>query len=202
MVPDGALKLGRVLYGNDPVIGRDLRDHIKDRINERSLTGTGGTDGQNVLFARNGGADNLGVAQAANVVDETVPLPKMIQRIVFESKNSGPFIFRKGKDFLRAQPNCEYRMSHDGRNNTLKTAAIEREFRFNNRVLVIHDRPLPRSNGVEGTCCLGRRHRANLLKTLAHLLHPERGIGIQYDVFGPIVREQIEYGFSQFTLQL
>ena len=201
MVPDGALKLGRVLYGNDPVMGRDLRHHVKNGINERSLTGTGGAHGQNILFARNGGADNLGVAQAANVVDETIPLPKMIQRIVLESKNSGLFILRKGKDLLRAQPNCEYRTPHNGRNNTFKTAAIERKFRFNNWVRVVHDRALPRRNRVEGTCRLGRRHHANLLKTLAHLLYPERGIWIQYDVFGPILREQVEYGFAQFALQ-
>ena len=39
------------------------------------------------------------------------------------------------------------------------------------------------------------------MKTLAHSFHPKRGIGVEDDIFGGVLVEQLEYRISKFALQ-
>ena len=121
---------------------------------------------------------------------KAVPLTNAIQRVGLASKNSRLFILGEREDFLRPQSNRENRPAHDGRNDTFEAAAIEREFGFENRPLMVHYRTLPGGNGIESTGRLGRRHVSNMLKTLAHPFHPKRGIRIEDDIFGSLIVEQ------------
>ena len=40
-----------------------------------------------------------------------------------------------------------------------------------------------------------------MLKTLAHPFHPKRGIGIEDDIFGSLIVEQLEYRVPKFAPQ-
>src|SRR5258707_9898672 len=131
---------------------RDLCHHVESCVHKRGLARPGGSNRQNVLFRRNGGADDFGVTEAPNVVDKAVPLPEAVQRIVLTAKNSCLLILRQGKYSLRTQPYCEYGTSHNGRNETFEATAIERKFRFKNRTLMIHNGSFPRGNRVQRTC--------------------------------------------------
>ena len=102
---------------------------------------------------------------------------------------------------LRTQSNCEYRPADDGRNDSFEAAAVEREFGFQDRPLMIHDRSFPGGYRVQRARGLGRRHLSNMLKTLAHPLHPQRGIGIEDDIFRAIVGQELKHRLAQFPLQ-
>src|SRR4051812_22458845 len=153
----------------------DLGHHVEDCVHKRGLARPGGSNRQNVLFRRNGGADDFGMAAAPNILDKAVPLPEAVQRIVLTAKNSCLLILRQGKYSLRTQPYCEYGTPHDGRNDAFEATAIERKFRFENRTLMIHNGSFPRCNGVQRTCRLSRRHRTNSSKAFSHSLDPQRG---------------------------
>ena len=40
-----------------------------------------------------------------------------------------------------------------------------------------------------------------MLKTLAHPLDPQRGVGIQHDIFGGVIVKQLEHRIAKFALQ-
>src|SRR5882762_3757617 len=54
---------------------------------------------RNVLFRRNGGADDFGMPEAPNILDKAVPLPEAVQRIVLTTKNSCLLILRSECSF-------------------------------------------------------------------------------------------------------
>ena len=69
-------------------------------------------------------------------------------------------------------------------------------------MLVIEDGATPGCNGAERTGRLGRRNFAEPAEAFAHALHPQSAIGIQENVFGPIVIEKGEHLISEFPSQL
>src|SRR6266576_2868737 len=74
-------------------------------------------------------------------------------------------------------PDCEYWSPHHRWDHPLKAATIRRQFRFNNRVVVIDDRVANCCNRAERAQRLRGKHRANNLKVLVRPLHPHAPIG-------------------------
>ena len=106
------------------------------------------------------------------------------------------------EDAARAQANGEDRLTDHGRNDSFEAAAVERQFRFEDRPVVIHHRPLPRSDGVHRAGRLGGKNLADGHEAFAHPLGPQHRIGIQKDVFGARIVQQTEHDVAQFTAKL
>src|SRR6266576_5701907 len=98
-------------------------------------------------------------------------------------------------------PDCEYWSPHHRRDYPLKAATIRRQFRFNNRVVVIDDRVANCRNRAERAQCLRGKHRANNLKVLVRPLHPHTSIGIQQNIFGAGVFETRSDQWSELPNQ-
>jgi hypothetical protein len=92
-------------------------------------------------------------------------------------------------------------MTHDRTHQSLKSAAIQRQFRFEHRALVVDDRPSHSRNGAERSLCLGGGHSPDLLERLVHSLDPQRGVWIEADIFGAFVGQKLEHGFAQFSTE-
>ncbi len=84
-------------------------------------------------------------------------------------------------------PDCEYRLPHYGRNQTLEAAPIRGQFRFKNGIVVIDDCVANRRNRAERAQGLRGKHRAHDFKILMRALYPHAPIGVQQDIFGAMI---------------
>ena len=69
-------------------------------------------------------------------------------------------------------------------------------------MLVIEDGAPPCCNSAESTGRLGWRNFTEPTEAFAHALHPQSAIGIQENVFGPIIIEKGEHLIAKFPSQL
>jgi len=118
------------------------------------------SDRQNVSFSSNRGADDLRMIEPAHIFDKAVPLTNVIQRVGLASKNSACSYSASEKIFF-GRSRIAKRAGARWANDTFEAAAIEREFGFKNRPLMVHYRTFqaqwyskhsPLGGGMNPTC--------------------------------------------------
>ena len=110
------------------------------RVDQSRLSASGRADDEDVLSRAHSGADYVPVLQTAHAIEKIIPAAKMIERVVTVGQDSVGFVVIKTEDLPRAQTNGEHRPSDDWRHDALEAAAIDGQFRFEDRMFMIQNR--------------------------------------------------------------
>jgi hypothetical protein len=187
IILDRALELGSILDRNHPIVGCQPSQSIQARVYKRRFAASGRAHNEDILFRTHRRADDLGVLQAAHFVKKIILTPDVIQGIAFSGQDASSFVLVELKDPAWSQANGEDRVPHYRRDDSFKAAPIDRQFGFQDGVVVIQDGTAPSRYGAQGTRSLRRRDFAGSGETFTHSLDPEKTVRIQKDVFGAVV---------------
>ena len=110
--------------------------------------------------------------------------------VVFATEDAAGFVFGQREDPTGPQADREYWPADDGRNDPLESAAIYRQFGFENRMFVVQHSAAPGGDCAEGTGGLCRRNLTEPHEPFGDAFDPEGAVRIQKDVFGSIIAQE------------
>ncbi len=124
------------------------------------------------FLARTAARITSAVLQTAHPIEKVIATAKLVERIGSVRQNSVRFVVIKTEDLPRTKADCEYGPPDNRRHDALEAAAVDRKFRFKDRMFVIQHGSPPRRDGSKRARRLSRRHLSNPRETMSHPLHP------------------------------
>src|SRR5262249_53581702 len=172
VILEAALKLRRVLNGNNAVVRRQPDHGIEASVEEGRFPGPLRADDENVPLGCNSLPDDVSVTQTANRVQKGLSSAEFVQRIVLVGEDALRFVLLEWEDLSRTKTDREDRPAHDRRDDSFEAAAIQRQLCFQNGTFMVEARPAPGCDCIERPGGLAGRHFTHRHKRFAYPLYP------------------------------